>query len=69
MIQQSESLQAAERKMLFNFLNEKKAPLYAMGVCINIPGQGSMKIRYARVITQISRLTPEKQTFFNQLRD
>lgn len=28
-----------------------------------------MSIRYARVITQIQKLTPEKQTMFNHLRD
>lgn len=28
-----------------------------------------MKVRYARVITQIQKLTPEKQTMFNNLRD
>jgi len=32
-------------------LNEKKAALFAVGIVINIPDQGSMKIRYARVIT------------------
>jgi hypothetical protein len=50
-------------------LNEKKAALFAMGIVINIPDQGSMKIRYARVITQIQKLSPEKQTMFNNLRD
>ena len=28
-----------------------------------------MSIRYARVITQIQKLTPEKQTMFNNLRE
>lgn len=28
-----------------------------------------MNVRYALVITQIQKLTPEKQTMFNNLRD
>jgi hypothetical protein len=50
-------------------LNEKKAALFALGIIITIPDQGSMSIRYARVIAQIQKLSPEKQTMFNNLRD
>lgn len=54
---------------MFTFLQEKRAALYALGIVIYVPDHGSMAIRYARVITQIQKLSPEKQTMFIHLRD
>lgn len=54
---------------MFKFLNTKKAALFALGISINIPEKGNTEIRYARVVTQIQKLSPEKQTMFNNLRD
>ncbi len=53
---------------MFTFLNEKKATLYALGIIIDIPEEGTMQVRYARVITQIEKLSPEKHTMFNSLK-
>ncbi len=54
---------------MFKFINEKKCQLYALGINISIPEKGNMEIRYARVITQIQKLQPDKVTMFNNLRD
>ena len=62
------NFQEQDRKYLFRFINERKAALYALGIIIVIPEQGTMAVRYARVITQIEKLNPEKQTIFNTLR-
>jgi transaldolase len=65
----AENLQEQKRKYLFTFLQEKKAALFALGIVIYVPDHGNMAIRYARVITQIQKLSPEKQTMLNHLRD
>jgi len=68
-VQAGEILQEQKRKYLLTFLQEKRAALYALGIVIFIPDYGTMALRYARVITQVLRLPPEKQTIFRSLRD
>ena len=62
-------MQASERKYLFKFIKDKRAELYALGIQIKIPDEGSQAVRYARVITSIQKLKADQQTMFNNLRE
>lgn len=68
-ISQANQLQAFERKYLFKFIREKKAELFALGIQISIPDEGSEAVRYSRVITSIKQLKADQQTMFNNLRE
>jgi hypothetical protein len=68
-VQNTQTLNDQKKKYLFTFLIEKKAALFALGIVINLPETGSVTVRYARVITQLQKLSPEKQTIFNKLRE
>jgi hypothetical protein len=69
LISQATELQAFERQYLFKFIKEKRAELFALGIQIQIPDEGSQAVRYSRVITEIQKLKADQQTMFNNLRE
>lgn len=68
MVSEAYALKVQKRKYLFSFLRNKKEILYACGIHVSVPTEGSEGIKYAMVINQIKKLTPEQQTLFNKLR-
>lgn len=69
LISQANQLQEFERKYLFKFIKEKKAELFALGIQIQVPEEGSQAVRYAQVITAIKKLKADQQTMFGNLRE
>jgi len=64
-----QNLVKKDRKFLFKFLEIKKHALAAANININIPAKGKPKYKQAKVLTQISRLSAEKQVLFRRLKD
>lgn len=50
-------------------MKDKKAELYAIGIQVPVPTQGSNAVKYSRVITEIKKLKADQQHMFAQLRD
>ena len=69
LILHSNNLIQNDKKVLFKFLEVKKHALAAAEINISIPAKGKGKYKHAKVLTQISRLSAEKQVLFKKLRE
>ena len=67
-LQNAKSLQEIEKQYLFKFVREKQAHLYLVGINFEIHKSDSVAVRYAMAMAEIRRLTPDKQTLFNELK-
>ena len=63
------ALKEEERKYLFKFIQEKRPHLYLIGINFEISDSSSVSVRYAKAHAEITRMTPDKQTLFNALRE
>lgn len=67
-LQNAQALQETERKYLFKFIKESRSALYLVGINFELSSTGTAAIRYAAVLGEIKKLTPDRQTLFNALK-
>jgi hypothetical protein len=68
-LQNAMALQEIEKQYLFKFIRDKRAHLYLVGISFEIPVNENANVRYALTLNEIRKLTPDKQTLFNALKD
>lgn len=68
-LQNARTLQEIEKQYLFKFIKAKRAELYLVGINFQVSNSDSVALRYAAALNEIRRLTPDKQTLFNALKD
>ena len=68
-LQLAKTLADQEKKYIFKFIAEKRSVLYLIGININISTGGKLADRFAALMSELSKLTPDKRTLFNALKD
>ena len=58
-----------DRKFLFKFIEVKTHALIAADIHISIPSKGRQQYKYAKVLSQIQKLPPEKIVLFRSLKE
>ena len=58
-----------DRKFLFRFIEVKNHALIAADIHISIPSKGKQQYKYAKVLSQIQKLSPEKIVLFRSLKE
>ena len=68
-LQNAKALQEIEKQYLFKFIRDKRPHLFLVGIAFEIPVVENPNVRYALTLNEIRKLTPDKQTLFNALKD
>ena len=64
----AKTMQDQERKYIFKFIAENRAVLYLVGININVATAGKTSERFAAVMSELNKLTPDKRALFNALK-
>lgn len=68
-LQNAQALQESERAYLFKFIKEKRSELYLIGINFELANSDSESVKYNACLGEIQKLSPDKQTLFNALKD
>ena len=68
-LQMAKTVQDQEKKCIFKFIAEKRPVLYLVGININVATAGSLSDRFATVMSELQKLTPDKRALFNALKE
>jgi len=67
-LQNAKKLAAEERCYLLKFIKAKRAELFLVGINFELSNAESIEVRYAAAMANVKKLTPDKQTLFDALK-